>query len=400
MMGGKKFANRILLGLCMLFVCIGFFVVQLPLEQIYDLPSCASVSYGDLETLKYKNISIDLEGVTDTQNTLSDAPINATMTLKAFGIFPIKRIKTKVYKKRIVFAGGYPLGMVMGSNGVLVIGGGQVASEQGDLDGIELKKGDIIKKINGETVLHISDIAKILKQNGDKKMLLTIVREGQSMDVTANPLFDTVAQEYKLGVWVKDKIAGLGTVSYVKPTGRYGALGHSIIDSDTNMIFPCFVGKAYDAKIVGCEKGLVGKPGALKGVFNGVDKPIGTVEKNNKFGVFGSFDKCDRNPTVMDVASRLSVKPGKASILSTVDDQMKEYQVQIVKASKQKQQDDKGMVVKITDKELLEKTGGILQGMSGSPILQDGKIVGALTHVFVNDPTKGYGMYLDFMLDN
>jgi len=394
----KKFAKTSLFILCILTTIFAMVATQLPVEQLWDLPSEVELSYSDLANIRYRNIEVETD--IDANVSSGDTVSTGKIILKAFGIFPLRTIKAKVVPQRIVFAGGYPLGMVINSDGVVVISSGSVTVNEYEVEGVALQKGDIIKQINGQNVLQIADIAKILKENGESDVTISLEREGKLMQVKATPLFDTATKEYKLGVWVKDKVVGLGTVSYVKPNGRYGALGHAIIDSDTGNIFPCFVGKAYDAKIIGCEKGEHNKPGSLKGVFSGMDKSIGTIEKNMKYGVFGILDKCDKNARVVDVASRLTVKPGKASIITTVDNEMKEYSIDIIKATKQRSKNDKGLIIKITDKELLKKTGGILQGMSGSPIIQNDKVVGALTHVFVSDPTKGYGVYLDFMLDN
>ena len=397
----------ILILICML---ASILATQLPLEQLYHLPNQVELSLDDLQNIQYKNIAVNYTQADDANNSLSvsignNAISKGTLHLKAFGLFPLKKIKAKVYPKRMVFAGGYPIGVILNSSGILVVDSGSVTVDGIEVQGVALQKGDIIKKINGKEVLHIQDLSVALNPTNHldnhsstndlqlaitnqqdtqtHQVLLHIERNGKEIEEWVTPIFDTDTKEYKLGIWVKDKIAGLGTVSYVKPNGKFGALGHAIIDSDTNKVFPCFSGKVYDAKIIGCEKGIQNKPGSLKGVFSGIDKQVGTIQKNNKYGIFGILNQCDKNPILYDVASRLTIKPGKATILTTVDDELKEYKIDIIKASKQKAKDDKGMVIKVTDKDLLKKTGGILQGMSGSPIIQNNKIVGALTHIYV-----------------
>ena len=369
---------------------------QLPLQYIDNLPDSAKISIADIGSIQGKNLSVDYDIV---QSASVDGDANGTINIKAFGFFPVKKVKVKVEPNRKVFSGGQPIGLMLNSNGVIVINSGNVKTKDGIKGNTALKKGDIIKKINDTTILTPKCIAKYFKENSCDKINLTIERNGKTIVLKTQPLYDSVNEEYKLGAWVKDKIAGLGTISYVKLDGNFGALGHPVIDGDTNVVFNIYNGQVYDAKVVGVEKGQPGKAGALKGVFNASDGKIGTVHTNNKYGIFGRLNKqIDEN--IISVGSRLSVKPGRAKIISTIGDKIDEFDIEIVKTHSQKKKSDKSMVVKVVDSRLLDATGGIVQGMSGSPIVQDGKVVGAITHVFVNDPTRGYGIYMDWMYDN
>ncbi|MDR3022298.1 MAG: SpoIVB peptidase [Clostridiales bacterium] len=384
------------------FVCVcvivAFILVfaQLPLSFVDSLPNSVDLSYSDLTSLSQRNLQFDYNLLS---NVNLDGTTEGVINVKAFGFFPIKRVKVKVQPNRKVFKGGQVIGISMSSNGVLVIDNGNVRTEQGLKNNFVLKKGDIIKKIDGKDILKVQNVLDYLKTCEGNNMSLTLERDGKLLEVQTQPFFDATNNEHKLGAWVKDKVAGLGTVSYIRLDGRFGALGHPVIDNDTNTIFPVFDGTICHAKVLGVNKGEQGKAGSLKGIFSANDAKIGNIHSNNKFGVFGDMTGIE-NEQVFDVGSRFTVKPGKAKIVSTVTDKADEYDIEIVKVINQKKTSDKSMVIKVTDKRLLEQTGGIVQGMSGSPIIQNDKVVGALTHVFLNDPTRGYGIYLDWMYEN
>jgi stage IV sporulation protein B len=368
---------------------------QLPLGLINDMPQTLSLSYDDIHNIYHHNLSYDYDIAAPAS---IGAPAKGYATVKAFGAFPIRRIKVEVASERKVYKGGHALGIMLSSDGVLVVKSGvQGKDKSADM----LKKGDLIVNINNKAITQVQDIADVLKEHKDAgPVSINIIRQGKPHTLSMTPALDTLVGEYKLGVWVKDKVAGLGTTSYIRLDGRYGALGHPVMDSDTGSMFVSSRGDVYNARIIGVDKGVSGKPGALKGVFSVADHKIGNVHANSKYGVFGDMHQYDNQEQILPVASRLSVRPGKAKLISTVGDTRGEYDIEIVKVMSQKKMSDKSMVVRIIDKDLLSKTGGIVQGMSGSPIVQDNKVVGALTHVFVNDPTRGYGIYLDWMIEH
>lgn len=228
------------------------------------------------------------------------------------------------------------------------------------------------------------------------------VRDGQEKQASINPA-KTAEKEYKLGLWVRDAAAGVGTVTFYDPdSGMFGALGHGILDVDTGKLVNIAKGEAVTSNILSIAKGEKGKPGEIRGTIeNG--KSLGEVYKNTNLGIYGKLNqrnKLDLNQSkAMEVAARGEIKQEKASIICSLENNKKEeYEIEIQKIFQNNHEDNKSMVIKITDQRLIDKTGGIIQGMSGSPIIQDGKFIGAVTHVLVNDPTMGYGVFADMML--
>lgn len=303
-------------------------------------------------------------------------------------------------EKVSVYLGGYPLGFMLSCSGVVVV---VISNENVE----NLKEGDIINMIEGHEVSNSDDIKKVInseKYRG-KQLSMTITRADQKQTAKITPIFDKVQKEYKLGIWVRDNAAGVGTLTYIRQDNlRFGALGHSVCDIDTGSLLPVKSGEIFRCNIVGVKRGEKGNPGELKGLFLRNGSKIGNLDSNNKFGVYGDFEKPsleEFEENIVEVANRSEVKGGKAQIRCTIDGVTpKYYDIEIVKTYFQSTKDNKSMFIRVTDKELLEKTGGIVQGMSGSPIIQNGKLVGAVTHVFVSDPTKGYGVYADWMIDN
>ena len=314
-------------------------------------------------------------------------------------LFHKKEKKPVLNEKIKVYLGGYPLGFTFKCNGVLV-----VAISNDNVT--NLLEGDIIKKIENFDVFSTENISEIVNEKVDssKVLNLTVMRKNEEVKSTIKPIFDNVANKYKLGLWIRDDAAGVGTITYIRKDNlRFGALGHPVCDIDTGSIMPVSSGSIYKCNIVGCKKGEKGNPGDLKGLFLRNSSVYGCLDKNSKSGVYGVFNE-DKlsvvNEHEIEVADRNEIKSGKATIRCTVDGyEPQEYEIEIVKTYFQANNDTKSMFIRITDKELLERTGGIVQGMSGSPIIQNGKLVGAVTHVFVSDPTKGYGIFADLMIN-
>ncbi len=313
-------------------------------------------------------------------------------------LFNKKDTKPVLNEKVSVYLGGYPLGFTFKCNGVLVVA---ISND----NSTNLLEGDIIKKIENFEVFSVENISEILNQKLDasKELNLTILRKTEEQKAKIKPIYDDVSKKYKLGLWIRDDAAGVGTLTYVRKDNlRFGALGHPVCDIDTGSIMPVSTGSVYKCNIVGYKKGAKGSPGELTGLFLRNGSVYGTLDKNIKSGVYGTF-KNERLDFVkekeVEVADRSEVKSGKATIRCTVDGyEPQEYEIEIVKTYFQTGRDTKSMFIRVTDKELLKRTGGIVQGMSGSPIIQNGKLVGAVTHVFVSDPTKGYGIFADLMI--
>ncbi len=260
-----------------------------------------------------------------------------------------------------------------------------------------LKKGDLITKVGDRELDGNQSLADGLKETGGRSVTLQYTRNGKNYETTLCPR--PADGGWQIGVLVKDSTAGIGTLTYILPDGgNYGCLGHGITDPDTETLFCVGRGDLYPAKITGLRKGQCGTPGELQGAFG--SPALGTCVKNCETGLFGRLDRTlfqDRQ--AVPVASKNEIKEGDATIRCTVDDSgVQEYSVKIVRIYRTFGSVTKNMLVRVTDERLLEKTGGIVQGMSGSPIFQNGKLVGAVTHVLINDPTSGYGIFIENML--
>lgn len=311
-------------------------------------------------------------------------------------------------REQSVYLGGYPLGFTLECDGVLIVAIGDVETEKGSVcpsKNKNIKEGDVLYSINGTIIKSATHLHGLLNSQNAPEISNIIIKRGKEIiNETIVPAKEVPSNMYRLGFWIRDNAAGVGTLTYVRADNkRFGALGHPVQDVDTGKLLPVSGGNIYKCNIVGYNKGTRGNPGELRGLFLRTGATIGTLDNNNEYGVYGSIseDYVSRLGESVKVAFRNEVKTGKAKILCTIDGTLpKEYDIEIVKLSHQSKSDKKSMVIKITDKELISKTGGIVQGMSGSPIVQNGKLVGAVTHVFVSDPTKGFGVYIDWMIDN
>ena len=304
---------------------------------------------------------------------------------------------------RIVVPVGRAVGIKLFSDGVMVVGFSQIASAQGSqipAKDCGLKEGDIITHINTAEVDTIEQVQEQLAQIGGEEMSIRAIRDGNTVQVTAQAVQCSTDGTYKLGAWLRDSMAGIGTVTYYDPvTGEFGALGHGVNDVDTAQLMPLESGGVLSATVSDVKKGCRGAPGELHGAFE-ADKDIGQLMANTSYGIFGVVpgdELAGLEP--VEVASHSQVETGKATIYANVaGEEVKAYEVEITKLFPSAA-DGRDMMIKVTDPELLEATGGIVQGMSGSPILQNGRLVGAVTHVLVGDPCQGYGILAERMLE-
>lgn len=319
-------------------------------------------------------------------------------------------INTSAKKSEYVYVGGMPIGMTIASKGVIVIGVTDIITENGNISpsrAAGLENGDVLTEIAGEEIQGVTSLDRIINspENCGQNLKLKYIRKNKERITEITPALDVSSGRYKLGLWIRDSAAGIGTLTFIKETKNgysFGALGHPICDPDTLTVVPVRSGDIYRCNVVGIKRSEKGAPGEIKGVFLKEGKRLGEIKKNNKFGVFGSMNERLINPLFpkpIEVCPRRAVKPGKAKIVTTVGDEVKQYDIEIIKTNYQRSSEEKSMVIRVVDSELLQKTGGIVQGMSGSPIIQNGKLVGAVTHVFINDPTKGFGVYLDWMIN-
>lgn len=317
-----------------------------------------------------------------------------------------KEIRVDVVDTQYAVPCGAPVGIYLKSDGVMVIGTGELIGQDGlpvePAAGL-LKSGDYIESINGTALTTKEELAAEVAHLDGADALLTVRRGEEKMEISVHP---TVTQdgENKLGVWVRSDTQGIGTVTYLDLNGRFGALGHGISDTDTGKMVETRDGNLYDTQIVGVEKGSAGSPGVMSGIiYYGPSTVLGTVQMNTEEGIFGMVNDRFMKSVISEpipVGYRQDVKKGPALLRSGVSGEIKDYAIEIEKIDYSTAHTNKSLVIRVTDPALLELTGGIVQGMSGSPIIQDGKLIGAVTHVFIQDSTRGYGIFVENMLQH
>lgn len=333
------------------------------------------------------------------------------LKLKLFGKIPIKTVKVNVVPDLKVIPGGQTIGVKIQSDGILVVGHHlvQVSPDKKISPGeqADLRLGDLIMKINGKPIRDVSKVAGIVAEAGQsgKSLELEIKRGEKLLKTSVTPALDEKDQVWRLGIYIRDSAAGVGTLTFYAPEEkRFGALGHVISDLDTRTPIPPRGGEVVHSSVSSISKSQNGEPGEKRAHFFKEHVVLGTIEKNTQFGIFGKMDKFPEHGATREaipVAFADEVEEGPAEIYTVVDGQkVEKFNIEIVHAARQTSPATKGLIIKITDPRLLERTGGIVQGMSGSPIIQNGKLVGAVTHVFVNDPTSGYGCYIEWMLQD
>lgn len=389
-----------------------------PFQQYLDIPKTITVFEGqDYTFQKAVPVSASLVSLNSTITLEQD---QKNVSLKAndsgkeemlleFAGIPVKKVDVNVLKDFKVQPGGQSIGVKLNTVGVLVVGHHLVNTEDGkkspgEIAGIKI--GDIITEIDGTKIEKMTDVAPFVQNAGQsgKALDMVISRESGKFTTKLTPLKDKGENSYKLGLYIRDSAAGIGTMTFVHPQSKkYGALGHVISDMDTKKPIVVEDGQIVRSTVTSIEKGSNGDPGEKLARFSSDREIVGNITKNSPFGIFGVLNKELKNGILdkpLPIALSHQVKEGPAKILTVVnDDRVEEFEIEIVSTIPQKFPATKGMVLKVTDPKLLEKTGGIVQGMSGSPIIQDGKLIGAVTHVFVNDPTSGYGVHIEWMLN-
>lgn len=393
--------------IAIIFLIAVFILVSLafPYDLYLSLEQDMFVTRDELEEMLDGNffLTSSIQSVSLSPNDEFDEYV---LDYKLFNLFNIKRLRVNVIEPDRYFAGGNSLGFSLQSKGIILIGGNYILSNSGiekPFENSGLRTGDIITHIDGVQINSVADINEILNNYKGGEIILTVNRQGEIMDIGILPALDKMTNTYKLGLWVKEDAVGIGTLTFVNATTkRFGSLGHSINDAETNECIEVSGGNIYEGKILGVKKGGSGKAGELIGTFSR-DQVVGSVDKNCEYGVYGYLDDVEvftSDKTSIEIGGRLSAKPGKAQILSCIDGkEIEEFDIEIIKTNFQSSRNQKSMVIRVVDDELIERTGGIVQGMSGSPIIQNGKLIGAVTHVFVNDATKGFGLYIDWMLE-
>ena len=307
---------------------------------------------------------------------------------------------------KLVIPGGMPIGIYLETEGVMVLGTEAIDG----VDGMEhepaanlVNPGDYIVAMDGKEIQNKSELIAAVDQLEQEEVVLTVQRAEETIDLRMHAVL-CKDQHYKLGIWVRDNAQGLGTITFLNADSQFGALGHGIHDVDTNTLLDAASGTVYETSIKDVQKGTSGNPGGMEGiiVYNNYNV-LGTITKNTEEGIYGRIDRIDAlfsDQTPMETASKDEIQEGPATIRCAVEGEVKEYEIRITKVDRDAKEVNKGLVLEVTDEELLEAAGGIVQGMSGSPIIQNGRLIGAVTHVFVQDSSKGYGIFIENMLEN
>lgn len=319
---------------------------------------------------------------------------------------PVKRIQVTVIPKLLLTPSGHSIGVKLAEAGVVVVGLDSIVTATGRAEPAKdsgFQVGDLLLAVNGAELKNLGHAAIVLEEQckPGEKMECTILRDGKTMTLSITPAYDVELRRPRLGLLLKDTAAGVGTMTYYhQDTGRFGALGHMITDETSGVAVDMSSGQIVGAGIVSIRPGQQGKPGEKQGVFAEEDQPLGAVEANTELGIFGRLIRLpDTNQKPLPLGLKHEVKAGKAEILTVIEGETVErFSIEIEKIFLQNQPASKGLVIRITDPALLAATGGIIQGMSGSPIIQEGKIVGAVTHVFINEPQRGYGCFAEWMV--
>ena len=399
-----KFNKKIIKIYALIFIVL-FFIFNLNIFNLVKLPTDIYTNFEEIENANKDKLFSDIVSIDFDKNSVKtgkNGDFESIVIFKLFGFIPIKKVNIKILPEEEVYAGGNPIGLTVYTDGAMVISNSDIDLKNNEVSSNRyIKNGDIIKSIDGHEINDLTQISQILEDNKNESINIEVIRNGKIKNFDIPILKDNEGKS-KLGIWVKNDVSGIGTLTFVvKNNNGFGALGHPVTNGKSDNCIDIKNGNIYKCTLVGIDKGKDNDPGQLKCVF--VQKnEAGSIEKNTKFGIFGKLNSESNliDPNVSyKLGGRLGVRPGKATIISSISGIREEYEIEIIKANYQKSSDDKSIIFRVKDKRLLDLTGGIVQGMSGSPIVQNGKIIGAVTHVFLNDSTKGYGVYTDFMLE-
>lgn len=318
-------------------------------------------------------------------------------------IFSIIFSFSTVSAEKLLIPSGKSIGVILSTNGVMVVNVCEIeTANDGSVSPAKeagIKSGDFIQSIGGSNISSVGELNEKISMSKGEAVPITVMRKGKTIQTLISPKIAKNDGEWRIGAWVKDAASGIGTMTYYDPNdSSFAALGHGICDAESGEVIDVDGGNILNSTIVSVNKGEKGAPGELKGVFSENKNVIGEIEINSQSGIFGKTTQIPQRDALC-VAEKSEVHEGKAKILANVEGNIvDEFDIEIVRVMPLSMATQKGIVLKVTDEKLIEKTGGIVQGMSGSPIIQNGKLVGAVTHVFVNDPTRGYGIFIENML--
>lgn len=361
------------------------------------------IFYDNQTTVKIHNVfyAEKVKSNTVTVSTANNAKTTADISI--LGVIPVAEIDAEEAERKYVYAGGTLVGIRLYTEGLLVVGTEKVATENGNVspaDECGIIQGDIITEVNDEIITSIADFSSRIIASQGNNISITVKRNNELYYYSLKPALSQSEKKYRCGLWLRDSTAGIGTLTFTDPENKtLATLGHAICDGETQAVLPVGNGDILGASINGCIPGKKGTTGQIKGNFT--NEIIGQLYDNNDFGVYGTYsDVSIENGELYPVASQTEIETGDAQIISTVSqDGAKFYDIEIEKVTYSSGKAARSIVLKVTDPELLSITGGIVQGMSGSPIIQNGMLVGAVTHVFLNDPERGYGVFAETMIN-
>ncbi len=386
---------------CLLAVLILTTYIQKQLPDRYSVVAGEEITF----TCPYPVQMVRSQAQGEIQAAYSSAGESYQMDLKLLGTIPVKTVEVQVVDRKLVTVSGAPFGIKMFTDGLMVVGMSDIPTTGGRLNpartaGVEV--GDILKTFNETPLSTNEQLAELMQENAGAPIQLEVKRGNSTFQAQVEPVRSAGDEQYRLGVWVRDSSAGIGTMTYYdQNSGIFTGLGHAVCDVDTGDIMPLQSGEVVPARITGCKRGEAGSPGELKGRFT-EEPPLGSLSANTSTGVYGLL----RSRGIylgeeLPLAMKHEVETGRAYIYTTTEgSRPKKYEIEIEKLVMSEEEKGQNMVIHVTDPALLEKTGGILQGMSGSPIVQNGMLVGSVTHVFVKDPTRGFGIFAENIQDN
>ena len=372
---------------------------------LWEVPTEVYVTEGETLTLE-ESLPVTFKQEESEEVFSNKWQDNYQVTCSLLGVIPVKNVEVHVVEAKEVTPVGQAVGILLHTDGVYVVDTDSIETQSGEKvspSGKEIKAGDYITAVNGESVSTKEEIIDAVEESDGETLELTIRREDETVICSVTPVMSS-NHSYKLGVWIKDDIAGVGTITYVDEDGNYGALGHGISSAETEDLVEITNGSLYETEIAAINKGEKGSPGSLVGLlYFQKEHYLGTVETNSTVGIYGSASENMEDIVEGDaipVAHKQEVQTGPAQIYASVDGVVQSYDIEIEDIVMNAPEVNKSLLIRVTDEDLIRKTGGIIQGLSGSPIIQNGKIVGAVTHVLVNDPTKGYGIFIEEMIEH
>ncbi len=356
------------------------------------------IFYDGQETVKIMSVFTAEKTVSDRQELQSESA-----KISLFGIMPVATVSAKATDRKYVYVGGELIGIRLYTDGILVVGLETVNTSAGDVSpgkdaGIE--KGDIITEVNGKVIKSVSQFSSMIYSSEGKTLKVKVNRNDKYINVVLNPVLSVSEKKYRCGLWLRDSTAGIGTMTFADPEEKIiASLGHAICDSETGAMLPVGDGDILSAVFNGCIAGTKGITGQIKGSFG--TATLGKLCENNDYGVYATYTDIEFDEeNLYPVASQTEIETGPAQIISTVTaDGSEFYDIEIEKITYSREKAVRSMVIKVTDDDLIDAAGGIIQGMSGSPIIQNGMFIGAVTHVFLNDPTRGYAIFAETMIE-